>query len=137
MCLGDTTEQTYHNLFARDPADSDIICHTYDVDGGGSAYASASKQWTANTWHMAAAVFAGAQDRRAYIDGANKGTNVADSRTFGNIGMTTIACRNYFNVAQSYDTFVSGKVSFALLYNRIITDAEIALLHHIMKRIAG
>ena len=124
VLFGDTDAGRYHGLWLRDPADTDVICHTFV--NGASAYAKTSRSYTTSTWHHACAVWAGQQDRRVYLDGGNKGTNTADSNPFSTVDNTTIAARHQNNVV---DLYLSGRICCAFIWNRALSDQEVAWLY--------
>jgi hypothetical protein len=124
VLLGDTDGPRYHGLWLRDPADTDILCHTFISST--SAYAKTSRSYITSTWHSACGVWAGQQDRRVYLDGGNKGTNTIDSEPFSTVDNTTIAARHQNNVV---DLYLSGRICCAFIWNRVLSDQEVAWLY--------
>ncbi len=120
MCFGDTNAGNLNRLALRDPADTDVICHTIS-----SAFSATSASYSVDTWHHACAVFAGEQDRSVYLDGGSKGTNVDDDASFGTPDNFTIGARKY-NSAVS--TYLSGNVAEAAVWNVALTDDDVAIL---------
>lgn len=80
----------FHNLL--------LLSNNFKIQtnaGGDTFGAVASANWTTNTWHHACGIFASTSDRRALLDGANKGTDVTDLNPAGldsvSIGIRYIA----------------------------------------------
>src|SRR5436190_1323100 len=61
------------------------------INGGTAAAAESTAGYATGGWHHAIGVFASATDRRAYYDGANKGTN-STSVTPTSIDRVAIGC---------------------------------------------
>lgn len=90
---------------------------------GGASSAITTTTVSANTWHHVAAVYAAANDRRAYLDGGGKGTN-AVNRVVAGADRTSIG-----RWADSTpDGYFSGRIAEAAIYNVALTDDEIAQL---------
>lgn len=94
------------------------------TNGASVAVASSSATLSNNTWQHACAVFASATDRRAFKDGANKGTN-ATSVTPGTINTATLACN--YNSGSISNVF-QGRIAFASAWNVALDDSEVAAL---------
>lgn len=73
-------------------------------------------------WAHAAAVFAAADDRRAFFNGGNKGTN-ADSKIPAGIAQTNIGRQN----ASQGPFYFSGSIAEAAIWNAALTDYEVYL----------
>src|SRR5205085_647940 len=56
----------------------------------GEVFANSTASYKANTWFHAAAVFAGATDRRAFLNGGYKGTDVTNHTPSANLNKVTI-----------------------------------------------
>jgi len=67
---------------------SEVKAHTWCDDTGGGL-ASSSITWLADVWNHGTAVFASSTDRRAFLNGGNKGTNAAAAIPI-NLDVTTI-----------------------------------------------
>jgi len=123
MGFGDTSSDAYHWVGFRNPADTDIFLQA--VNGGSVVNLSSGVTYSADTWYHVVAVFAGAQDHRLYVNGANKVTDVATSVAIGAIDNTTIGILLIFG--SSFTPF-SGNVADPALWDVALTDAEAASL---------
>lgn len=90
-----------------------------------SAYVGAWSTAAVSTgvWSHAAAVLAASNDQRAYLDGANKGTNASGS---GNPGcdIVTVGCRK----TNTTYNFQDGTILWPAIWNVALTDDEIVSL---------
>ncbi|KKK65638.1 hypothetical protein LCGC14_2972140, partial [marine sediment metagenome] len=90
---------------------------------GGFQAAKSTAGPSANTWHHACGVEAANNDRRAFLDGGNKGLNVATRAPSGadevQIGQ---------NARSTNDGDLLGDVAEAAIWNVALTDAEVAIL---------
>ncbi|KKN45306.1 hypothetical protein LCGC14_0684590 [marine sediment metagenome] len=71
-----------------------------------------SSGYTVNIWHHACAIFVSATDRRAFIDGANKGTNATNVSAI-NLDRTNIGVESKSTPANP----VSGIIAEAAVYD--------------------
>ena len=89
MCIGDKDVANHqHALMANGDIGGDVVSAQTRA-GGAFTRASTSSGFTAGTWHHACGLFIADASRKAYIDGANEGTNVTDL-TVANIDRTSI-----------------------------------------------
>ena len=79
--------------------------------------------WTANTWHHVCGIEASPTDRRAYLDGGNKGTD-ATSRTPAGLDRTSIARAGFLPSGFAF----SGDLAHVAVWDAALTDAEVASL---------
>jgi hypothetical protein len=93
---------------------------------GSTALANSTAGFSANTWHHGCAVFAAANDRRAYIDGGNKGTNATNKGTTMN-RLTIAALRRESLVSDLHD----GAIAETGVWDVALNDVEIALLPYL------
>jgi hypothetical protein len=91
--------------------------------GGTTAIASTSTNYSANTWHHGCAVFAAANDRRAFIDGGSKVTETT-SATPASLNITRIGQRG----SNAASTNFSGRIAEAAIWNVALSDTEVAAL---------
>jgi hypothetical protein len=117
--VGSTLGQGIHALLMHGDTD-DIRAYSQDDGGAAFPFAEATKAITLNTWHHCAGVWAAANDRRAFIDGGNRGTNAV------NIAATveTTEIGTWYVVGAAF-FFLSGRVADVRMYNRALTDNEI------------
>lgn len=91
---------------------------------GSLAVAATTTGYSVNTWHHAAAVFASATDRRAFIDGGGKGTDTTSRAPTGS---------DRISLGRSGDSspssYLEGRIAEARLYNRALSDAEVLALY--------
>lgn len=95
------------------------------TQSAGTRTATTSAAPSTGTWHHIAGVFASSTDRRAFLDGGNKGTST-DSRTWSaDIDRTIIAARIRSGaVAQGFD----GKLAEIAIWNVALSDDDVASL---------
>jgi len=92
----------------------------------GWANAVTTKSYSANTWHLACGVFESTALRKAYIDGGNVGSDTTSiAPAFANIDTLSISVLDRATNA----LYMSGKIDHVMIWNRALTDAEIALLY--------
>jgi hypothetical protein len=94
------------------------------TNAGGQAFARTVALVTLNTYAHIAAVFAAVDDRRVYLNGGNKVTDDATSKTPAGIDTTSIGRRSTSAPA----LYASGRIAEAAIYNAALTDDEIAEL---------
>ena len=92
---------------------------------GGTRIATTTAAPTTGTWHHIAGVFASATDRRAFLDGGNKGTST-DSRTWSaDIDRTLVASRLRSNTfSQTFD----GRLAEVAIWDVALSDDDVASL---------
>lgn len=100
-----------------------VLARTCDSVGGNSAQSTAST--SAGVWFHACGVFASSSDRRAFLNGGNKGTNTT-SRTPAGLDRTSLGKQD--NAGNN--NFVAPDVSIAeaAIWNIAMSDAEVAQL---------
>ena len=87
--------------------------------------AASTKSLTAGKWHQIVCVAAGTTDRRCYVDGGNKGTNAIAANVPS--GLNRISIGRAGDSTPGY--YFPGKVGSVFLWNRVLTDSEIAWLY--------
>ena len=92
---------------------------------GSIGNATSSTTYSLNTWHHACAVFAANNNRSAYLDGGNKGTDTS-THTPSGLENTSIGAILY-NEGPG-DWLISGSIAEAGIWNVALSDAEVALL---------
>jgi len=126
------------NTYVMYIADKDVTNNAFGIrlnaDGAGSvqalsyagtaAAALATVIMSANTWHQVCAVFVAPNDRRAYINGGNEGTN---SSLLTPTGLDRTSIGRAGDSTPGY--YMSGKVGFAMIWNRALSALEIAWLY--------
>jgi len=119
--------------------DSAATVHMWAIDWASGAglnprvfiYASkgnfSSAQTTTNasqdTWHHLCGVFAASDDRTAYLDGGNKGTDATDLSP-DYVDLTAIGAFKDNTPGE----YCSGRIAEAAIWNVALTDAEVAIL---------
>ncbi len=88
------------------------------------SFAASTATISSGVWGHCAAVFAAANDRRAYLNGANKGTE-ATSRAVDSsyVSNTKIGVRGSADIQ-----FMNGSIAEAAAWNVALTDDEVAIL---------
>lgn len=110
----------YHRMYVPS-ASSKVSAAT--KGGGTEAGALTSTTISTATWFHACAVFNSATDRRAFLNGGGKGTNVT-STTPTSPAKFSIGC---FSGSSSIE-FWDGAIAEAAVWTVALTDAEIAAL---------
>lgn len=87
--------------------------------------AVSSKCITAGHWHQVVCVIAGTTDRRCFVDGGNKGTSSITENTPS--GLNRISIGRAGDSTPGY--YFPGKIGCVFIWNRALTDTEIALLY--------
>lgn len=97
----------------------------FDNTGGVEATSTAGPG-AANVWYHAAGVFAAANSRAVYFNGANKGTN-ATSLTLDSSGFNRTWIGVYRPDTTSFSP-LNGRIANVGIWDVVLTDAEIAAL---------
>jgi len=93
-------------------------------NAGGASQAATTDTLTLNNWHHVLAVWAATNDRRVYLNGGNKGTNV-EERTVANLDRFSIAAHSGATPA----LFLTGRVAEAAVWGGAsLTDADALVL---------
>jgi len=87
-------------------------------------YATSTKGYTAGKWHQACSVFKGTDYRAAYLDGANKGVETSTVSLSGLDRTAVAGLRD-----STPGLYLSGKIAVAMIWNRALSDSEIAFLY--------
>ena len=87
--------------------------------------AVSTKCMTAGKWHQIVCVVAGMTDRRCFVDGANKGINTDSAGAPS--GLNRISIGRAGDSTPGY--YYPGKVGSVFVWNRVLTDSEIAWLY--------
>lgn len=127
-----TTSTDVNYLMAVDEATDDqfslLVNATNNVQAatrvaGTESLASSSTTFTDATWFHAAAVFAAANDRRAFLNGGGKGTN-ASNRTPTGINGMHIGVRDMGSIAVP----MNGQIAHCAIWASTLSDAQVAVL---------
>lgn len=110
----------YHALMMQGGGTDEIRARTR---AGGTADAVTSAGVSVGPWHHCAGVWIGAASRAAFLDGANKGTDVT-SQTPTGINTTAIGRLS----ASTPGIHADANIAEAAIWNVALTDAEIAQL---------
>lgn len=109
-----------HRFFDLRIASADSTVRAAAQALAGQSQASSTAAIGLGAWHHICAVFAADNDRRAYLDGGNKGTE-ATARAVDNIAFTNIG-RN-----RQRGDYVSGIVAEAVILRIAVTDYQVWL----------
>ena len=90
----------------------------------GIAQAEATAFYSINTWHHFCGIFASDTDRRAFLDGGNKGTDTTSVSVSG-LDTTRLGALAFFSIDLIY---FSGRICEAAVWNAALTDDEVAIL---------
>ena len=88
-----------------------------------STTAASSAGYQANTLHHACGVWPSSTDRRAFLDGRNKGTNATSQTVAGSFDRLTVGARWG---TSSLGAFFNGLVASVRIYNRALADDEVS-----------
>ena len=97
---------------------------------GGSGFTATTSGYSANTWHHICGIEYATDSRAAFIDGGSKGTNSTDI-TPASLDNTVIGAQYAWNGAanQVYSP-MSGTIADVRIYNRALSDEEVAELYN-------
>lgn len=87
--------------------------------------AGSTRGYTQDKWYLYTAVFESSTSRAVYIDGGNKGTNTASSSPTG-VNEFYIGCDRS---SASRGNFTAGNFADIRIWNRALSDNEVALLY--------
>jgi hypothetical protein len=122
MCISDTgTDVNYFRLSAMGASAGDPV--RADTTATTTGDADTTTGFSANTWHHACGVFAGTADRRAFIDGGSKGTDVVNEVP---TGLDTTAIGRLARLTPA--GYTSGRIAEAAIWDVALSDVEVALL---------
>lgn len=93
------------------------------ASSAGSSFALSTANVTTGVWQHACGVFAGVADRRAFLNGANKGTETT-SRT----PSAAAIIRTRIGLLCQSANPMAGDIAEAAIWNVALSDAEVALL---------
>jgi hypothetical protein len=96
-------------------------------DGASSNAADSSTTISANTWFHACGVFASPTDRRAFLNGAGKGTETT-SRTPSGINRTAAGLQDNTAASQPWAPAGTGDIAEAAAWNIALSDTDVAAL---------
>lgn len=108
------------NLFCVGQTSGGKVDATTVGAGSLTSAASVTASTTSGTWAHACAVFASATDRRAFLNGTNKGTD-ATSKTPSGLNATDIGF-------DGSGTFANANIAECAIWNITLADAEVAAL---------
>jgi hypothetical protein len=126
MGISDTNGNSTAMIQIRGDVAGDPIYMVTINSAGSFSLATTTTGFSANTWHFAVGVWAATNDIRIYIDGGNKGTDTTSISPSG-LDNTTIGAIVRTDSSPAFG--ISGKISSAMLWNRVLSDSEIALLY--------
>lgn len=125
-CLMSLTDGTSNSrrmdLLANGAATGDPV-QAFKQNSGTSDSAGTSAAYPSGTWFHAAAVFAGATSRAAYLNGASKGTNATSIAT-PVLNKTGLGYLPRLTAA----SYLSGRMAEAGIWNVALSDAEVLTL---------
>lgn len=124
IAVGNTTDTDFFNLILRGAVANDYVALGV-WDGSNYREPNTTSGYSANTWHHACGVEATSSDRRVYIDGGSKGTNLLEESPAG-VDNAAIGHLLYNNDADT--DYFSGLIAEAAVWNIALTDAEVAIL---------
>ncbi len=104
---------------------NNFVVWAYTASGAAHAgsFAASTASISSGVWSHCAAVFAAANDRRAYANGANKGTEATSRAVDSGVNKTRIGVR-----ASSEIQYCTGTIAEAAAWNVALTDDEVAIL---------
>lgn len=118
--LGSATANAMQRVYVNSTA-----VHADSWNLGTGATASTTAAPSTGSWQHAAGVFASATDRRAFLNGGNKGTNATSKTWNANLNTTLIGQRRY---AGTYGQGFDGKLAECAIWDVALTDADILAL---------
>ena len=119
VCIADSSDLSY---FAVGIQNTDAVYAALDGPVGGQQIAYSTADISINTWHHICGVFTDSNNRAAFIDGGNKGTDTGESGEPTGLDNTTIGV---FNAGILYG-HVSGRIAEVAFWNIALSDSEVA-----------
>lgn len=121
VSVGDSAGTHYFGLQLRGQDGGDpVVAKSF---GSANVHASSTSGYSVNTWHHGVAVFAANDDRAAFIDGGNKGTESTAS---------TVSTPDASSIGVSADStpygYFSGRIAEVGVWDAALTDVEVAIL---------
>ncbi|HWA18959.1 MAG TPA: LamG-like jellyroll fold domain-containing protein [Devosia sp.] len=115
-----------NNNFRVGVSSSDVV-EAITCDGAGTAIATSSTTFTADTWFHLCGVFASASDRRAFLDGAGKGTN-STNKTPSGLNRTSVGKIDNTANSRPWASGGTGDIAEVAIWNAALDDAQVAML---------
>jgi len=100
----------------------------YSMVSGTTVAAHTSNSYIVNKWHMACGRWFTATDRRVVLDAdfSNEGTDTTSCSPV-NLDRTLIGAQSFHTYDPYEASTLDGEISHVIIWNRILTDSEIAL----------
>ena len=116
MSISDSGGNDFFELFAAGATGGDPI-----EAWTNAANAASTAGYSANVWQHACGVYAAQNDRRAYLNGGNRGNDNTNLFPSG-LDVTTIGV---LDLGPDNFGYMSGRIADARIYNRALTDTEV------------
>ncbi len=123
IAIIDTTDGRDYFMIDLSGATAGDPIRAITASAGTTAIASTSTGYSINTWHSVAGVFASATDRRAFIDGGSKGTNITSLTP---AGLDQLRLGVNLNTSEAPVSPLIGRLAEAAIWNVALTDDEVA-----------
>ena len=132
LCIGSNAEDHMERLLTRDPPGSDVVAQTRD----GAAWITADTiaNYALNVWQKGDAILAAANDRRVFLNGANKQTS-AVNYAHPVCNRTNIGCSQALGSGRYL--FMSGYIEEARLSTVARSDAWVGFEYDNVADYAG
>lgn len=125
IAIGDSAARDSQSLdLYRAANTSQRYVEARSIDAATASQAQTTTVYSLSTWRHCCAVFAAADDRRSYIDGAGKGTE-ATARDPADLDTIAIGSR-YDSLG--FGEFHDGAIAHAAIWDAVLTDDEVAAL---------
>ncbi|MHC4475710.1 MAG: LamG domain-containing protein [Planctomycetota bacterium] len=123
MCMANSASHTnLYNLLASGNIAGDRV-RAQSRDSSGSVFAETSSGFSVDTWHHGCGVWVSTNERRAYIDGGNEGTYLANKSPTG-IDVVSVGRVSDASPGGYYD----GLLAEAAIWDSALSESEVAVL---------
>lgn len=114
-----------YSLYLVDDGMGNISVNAVEAESTGADEATSSSTYTDSGWHHACGIIASDSDRRAFLDGGNKGTNTNMVLAAAMPERTTIGGADFSGMISHEHT---GEIAEVGIWDVALTDAEVASL---------
>lgn len=125
ICLGNAANQEIFRLGASMDVGGDPVVFRATTDGGSQSNVNTTAGATLSTWYHACCVASGSTNRAVYLNGANKASVSAGTRTIS--AATRLAIGSQYQ-AGTYGADTNGKVAHVAIWDVALSDGEVAAL---------
>ena len=93
LFIGDADKNDHHISINADGSEDDVGLYQGDYGGAAGEWAYSTANYTEDAWNYGASTMATATDKRAFVNGGNKGTNVVDLGSIHDVDTLSVGSR--------------------------------------------